>query len=216
MKRTFALAGLVFVTAALYLAWVWQQRRADDRRMEAAAEERRMRGWVIRGEDRETAVRIMQFYAASAEVVDGDRNLICYGVRNAASVRIEPPVETLAPSLSRCFWTEPHGDTAYRLVAAGSDGREVSESFQVRVKPAPPRILFMAVSHKEIRAGDPVTMCYGVSHAGAVRIDPIGWALAPAAKNCARFYPKTTREYTLVATGDAGRVDTEKFTVKVR
>lgn len=216
MKRALILAGILSAAIALYLAWVWQQRRTNDRRMAAAAEERRMRGWVIRDEDRETDVRIIQFYAASGEVIDGDRNLICYGVRNAASVRIEPAVETLTPSITRCFWTEPHEDTAYKLIATGSDGREVSEAFQVRVKPAPPSILFLAVSHKAIRAGEPVTMCYGVSHADTVRMDPIGWKLAPVAKNCARFYPRETREYTLVATGDAGRMDREKFTVKVK
>lgn len=204
------------LAASLYLAWVWQQRRADNRRMAAAAEEHRKRRWAIRDEDRDTALRIMQFYAASAEVTDGDRNLVCYGVRNAERVRIEPPVEDLAPSLARCFWTEPHHDTSYRLTATGGDGREVSESFQVRVRPAPPSILFLAASHKEIRAGDPVTVCYGVLHADSVRLDPIGWTLPPAAKNCARFYPKATYRYTLVARGDAGRVDTEKFTVKVK
>lgn len=216
MRQTLAAAGMMSALAALYLAWVWQERHSADLRMEAAAQERRMRGWVIRDEDRETSLRIVQFYAASADVVDGDRNLICYGVRNAVSVRIEPPVEALAPSLSRCFWTEPHQDTAYKLVASGNDGREVSESFRVRVKPAPPRILFLAASDRQIQAGYPVTVCYGVAHADTVRIDPIGWTLAPVAKNCVRFYPKITHEYTLVATGDAGRVDTEKFTVKVR
>ena len=37
---------------------------------------------------------IVQFYARSAEIIDGERDVICYGVRNAKAVRLEPPVET--------------------------------------------------------------------------------------------------------------------------
>lgn len=216
MKRAFLLLCILSGMALVYVAGVWHERREAGRRLEAAIAERHARVDGIRDEDRDSGLRIVQFYAASAEVANGDRNLLCYGVRNAAAVRIEPAVEELSPSLSRCFWTEPHRDTAYRLVATGGDGREISESFQVRVVPAPPRIVFMAVSDKQIHGGDPVTMCYGVAHADAARIEPIGWTLAPVAKNCVRFYPKATLEYTLVATGDAGRTDTEKFTVKVK
>lgn len=216
MKRVFLAIGAVSALAVVYLGGVWHERRAAGLRLEAAIGERHTRFGGIRDEDRDSSLRIVQFYAASAEVVDGDRNLLCYGVRNAAAVRIEPAVEELSPSLSRCFWTEPHRDTAYRLVATASDGREVSQSFQVRVVPAPPHIVFMAVSDKQIKRGDPVTMCYGVTHAAAARIDPIGWTLAPVPKNCVRFYPKATLEYTLVATGEAGRTDTEKFTVAVK
>jgi len=39
---------------------------------------------------------------------------------------------------------------------------------------------------------------------------------APIAKSCARFYPKLTRAYTLVARGTGGITDEEKFTVGVK
>ena len=216
MKQALLLVCIASGLAAVYLAGVWRERRAAGRRLEAAIAERHTRMGGIRGEDRDSELRIVQFYAAAAEVVDGDRNLICYGVRNAAAVRVEPALENLSPALSRCFWTEPHRDTAYRLVATGSDGSEVSESFQVRVSPAPPHILFVAVSDSRIQRGEPVTMCYGVTQATTARIDPIAWTLAPVAKNCVRFYPKATLEYTLVAAGDAGRTDTETFRVEVK
>jgi hypothetical protein len=74
----------------------------------------------------------------------------------------------------------------------------------------------MAVSHKEIQRGDAVTLCYGVAHASTVRLDPIGWSLAPIAKNCARFYPKATMKYTLVAGGAGGLLETDHFSVKVK
>ena len=44
--------------------------------------------------------RILQFYAASGAVDAGENVTICYGVEDAKSVRIEPPVEELKPALN--------------------------------------------------------------------------------------------------------------------
>jgi hypothetical protein len=74
----------------------------------------------------------------------------------------------------------------------------------------------MAVSDKEIPRGEVVTVCYGVEHASTVRLDPIGWKLPTGAKNCIRFYPTSTLDYALVATGAAGLEEREKFRVRVR
>jgi len=171
---------------------------------------------TLPGEDGGSAVRITQFYARSGEMVDGEQNLVCYGVSNALSVRIEPPVESLRPARNRCFFVEPHQDTKYRLVAEGEDGSRVSESFEIFVKPAPPEIRMLAVSEKTIVRGDAVTVCYGVVHARAVRLDPVGWALPPVTQNCARIYPGATGTFTLVATGVDGRTERKKFSVAVK
>jgi len=61
-----------------------------------------------------------------------------------------------------------------------------------------------------------VTVCYGVEHATAVRLDPVGWKLPAVVKNCIRFYPKQTLDYTLVASGTAGLEEREKFRVAVK
>ncbi len=215
MRRVTITLWVALLFALLNLGWTWLHRRDANLRMARArvAAHERAGGAPV---DRSNGVRILSFYATAAEIRDGDREILCYGVQNAKAVRIEPPIEQLTPALTRCFWAEPHRDSRYKLVAEGFDGRQVSESFEVRVKPALPSILFFAVSHKEIVRGDAVTLCYGVAHSSAVELLPIGWSLAPVAKNCARFYPKVTHNYTLVARGVEGSTDREKFTVKVR
>jgi hypothetical protein len=213
MKGMAIVLWILIGIATAHLGWTWLERHNRDVRMAKTLEGRHGSGATA---DTGTSVRISEFYAMAGEMTDADRNTICYGVRNAKSVRMEPAVNHLWPSMTRCFWVEPRQDTTYKLIAEGFDGSQASASFQVRVKPAPPSILFMAVSHKEIQRGDAVTVCYGVSHARAVRLDPIGWNLAPIAKNCARFYPKMTLGYTLVAAGEAGVTDTDKFRVAVR
>jgi hypothetical protein len=151
-------------------------------RTEGTAQARRERDYSASRDDASGAVVITQFYARAAETMDGDSNLTCYGVRNATSVRIEPPVEKLTPAINRCFFVEPHQDTAYKLVAEGADGSQAAESFRVRVKPAPPAILMFATSEQQIPRGEAVTLCYGVAHAGAVWMEPNGWQLPPVKK----------------------------------
>ena len=207
MRRVTITLWVALAIALLNLSWTFFQRRDVPHRG------RRASAGVV---DRGTALKILSFYATSGEIRDGDREIVCYGVENARSVRMEPPVEELRPALTRCFAVEPHENTRYRLIADGLDGRQAQESFEVRVKPALPYILFFAVSHKEIQRGDAVTLCYGVAHSDSVELQPIGWSLAPIAKNCARFYPKVSHNYTLVAHGAEGFTDKERFRVGVR
>ncbi len=166
--------------------------------------------------DRSTDVRILAFYATAGDIRADGHELICYSVQNARSVRLDPPVEALRPALTRCIEVDPARGNRYRLIAEGFDGREVSEGLEIRVRPALPWITFFAASHKEIQRGDAVTFCYGVKYADSVELQPLAWKLDPVAGNCARFYPKLTREYTLVARGAEGATDQAKFTVTVK
>jgi hypothetical protein len=163
-----------------------------------------------------TGVRILQFYASSGEVTKGDHAIVCYGVENARAVRLDPPIEQIEPALNRCLSVSPERTTTFKLTATGKDGREVSESFTVQVTPAPPRILFVALSTREVKRGEVFTMCYGVTNASGARLDPFGWNLEPVEKNCRMWYPVRTMKYTLTASSADGRKDQEKFTIKVR
>jgi hypothetical protein len=215
MKRFGVLLQVALAVVLAQLGWTWIQRHDADFRLRRILAGRHSATGAA-PVDTGTSVRIAQFYARSAEIIDGERDVICYGVQNAKTVRIEPPVETLTPALVRCFWVEPRQDTTYRMIAEGEDGARAEASFEVKVKPAPPVFRMIAVSDKSIPPGEVVTVCYGVEHATAVRLDPIGWTLPPVAKNGIRFYPKQTMNYTLVASGAAGLEEREKFRVAVK
>ena len=210
MKRIGLLATAIVIAN---LAWVCLQRHNGVARMERRIDARRQPA----GErNSSTGVRITQFYATSGEITDADHDTVCYGVENARSVRLEPPVVDVRPALTRCFWVEPKQDTTYSLIAEGNDGSRDSSSFRVRVKPAPPSILFMAVSKKEIVRGDAVTVCYGVEHAKGVRLEPVGLNLLAGKKECVRFYPPRDMKVTLIAAGVSGATVRNQFDVKVR
>src|SRR5579863_1273800 len=90
--------------AALYVGWVFFSRWNENRAAEQAAE-------AIRARDNARIVEmygsgnleILSFYTTAHTIRHGAKTLLCYGVSNAAAVRIEPDVEPLKPSLSRCL-----------------------------------------------------------------------------------------------------------------
>jgi hypothetical protein len=201
----------------LQLGWVFFTRHQADRRMEDRVREHQDRAEARNGPvPSGSALRIPWFYANSGEIVRGNQAVICYGVENAANVRLEPPVESLAPAYNRCFAVLPQQTTTYTLVAQDSEGASVSASLRVEVKPPPPSILFVTISAKEIRRGQPWLFCYGVRNATAARLEPTGMKLTPVEKRCLRMFPVRTTDFTLVASDDLGRTDREKFTVTVR
>lgn len=80
------------------------------------------------------SVKILQFYARTREIAPGEKTLLCYGVVNATEVRLDPPVEKMWPSLSRCFEVTPDKSTRYTLTAEGAKNTKVSESIEIAVK----------------------------------------------------------------------------------
>jgi acyl-CoA thioesterase FadM len=168
-------------------------------------------------------VKILHFYAASGQVARGESTTVCYGVENAKSVRIEPPVEELKPFLNRCFQVSPTKDTTYRLVAEGIDGKTVSESFTIRVTARTPStthkqmIRLFSTSNSELLAGQTTTLCYSLEGAQSVRLEPaVLEPLKPAERFCFLVRPNETTTYTLTATGPEGVTDSAKLTIKVK
>jgi hypothetical protein len=213
MKRLAFALRLALAVAIAQLAWTWLQRHDSDmkiRRLIAG------RATVAEGSASSSAAVIQQFYARQGEITDAESTVICYGVRNARAVRIDPPVARLTPSLTRCIAVEPKQDTTYILTAEGYDGAVDTASFQVKVRPAPPVFRMLAVSDKSIPRGEVVTVCYGVERATGVRMEPGAWKLPAGMKNCIRFYPKQTLDYTLVASGAAGQERRERFHIAVK
>jgi hypothetical protein len=167
--------------------------------------------------------KIVQFYASSGEVAKGEPVTVCYGVENAKSVRVEPPVEELKPAITRCFQVTPARDTAYTLIAEGYDGESVSESFTIKVGGGASSsgleqqmIRLFAASAAEIAAGQTATLCYSVEDTTSVTIEPDVQHETPPRSRCFLVSPSKTTTYNLTATGPGGKKERAKVTVTVR
>jgi hypothetical protein len=121
--------------AGLYLAWTFYSRWNQNREVERAAEAERAKANAkiveLYGSG---SLKILNFYTTKGTIDRGEKTLLCYGVSNAAVVHIEPGVEPLKPSLSRCIEIAPRQDTQYTLTAEDAAGHHVTATFAVHVK----------------------------------------------------------------------------------
>jgi hypothetical protein len=131
LRWTWLPVGAAVLYAAAVMGMRWQASRAweEDTRQRQADADRKI---VERYGDGE--LKVLMFYANPALVDAGGKTLLCYGVANATSVRIDPPVQGVGPSLSRCVEVRPATSTEYKLVATGRSEQEASSSVQVDVR----------------------------------------------------------------------------------
>jgi len=163
------------------------------------------------------ALKILQFYAFPGEIVVGEQALLCYGVEEAASARIEPEVGKVSPALSRCVTVSPKRDTIYKLIVTGLAGEESSKTARVAVKPVPrpaPAILSFTSADAHLKAGGTTKLCFRVDNADSVRVDPPVQELGAAVSGCFVVAPEKTTTYSLIATG-AGKSARKQVTVTI-
>ena len=170
------------------------------------------------------AATITQFYVSPATIAKGDRALLCYGVEGAVAVRLEPPVDDIAPSLARCLEIKPTATSTYTLFAKNRAGLEVSKPVQLIVDPkmrptatagAHGLVLFFTAAQGKVKKGRPAMLCYGVKGAATVSITPAVQTLTPSERICFQTTPEATTSYVLSAKSADGATDTETVRIIV-
>ena len=133
LRRVLPYTFAALVVALLYAGWTFYSRWAEARRVDREEAARRLdfdqKTLNMIGPD----LKILTFYGPPS-IRAGMPALICYGVANAKSVRIEPGIESLAPSLGRCVNASPRQTTEYRLTAEDGAGHRVSQAIVVKVQ----------------------------------------------------------------------------------
>jgi hypothetical protein len=160
-------------------------------------------------------------------IARGESVLLCYGVENAKSVRIDPPVEDLKPLFNRCFPAAPKKTTEYTFIALGEDGSKVSRTVQVRVEGIKHvgnvrhhqegesgLIGSFSADPKQVTAGQDVNVCYNAVGADTVKLTP-GLSGPTAKMGCLKIAVSQTTTFTLEATKD-GKTARKSVEVTVR
>ena len=78
------------------------------------------------------------------------------------------------------------------------------------------KILGLNATPPEVSAGGRVLLCYGVSNAVKVKIEPGVEAIKPALSRCLEVFPKQTTKYTLTAEDAVGNSKSGSITIRVR
>jgi len=136
LKRAQIPLTVASVIALVYLAYVFLARRTAEEHYE----ERQQRAQPTDAQKSKfnqtyggAAVKIMQFYARDPQLAPGQSTLVCYGVVNAKSVRVDPPIGDIYPALNRCLEVAPKRDTKYIITAEGNDGKTETAEFTLSV-----------------------------------------------------------------------------------
>lgn len=224
LKRAQIPLGVGALISLLYLGYVFLARRTADQRYaehtkvtEPTGEQKAGFAETYGG----TAVKILQFYARDGAITDNQSTVLCYGVVNAKSVRIDPPVADVYPALNRCVDVEPKHETKYTLTAEGKDGKTAVAEFTLAVRPDTgnrPRITSFAVTKHTVEQGRHyVTISFAFQNANMVSIDP---AVFSPLTDSAPFgewtvTPGKTTTYTLTVSDKKGHKASRQLTVEI-
>ncbi|MCU1293237.1 MAG: hypothetical protein JWP08_2087 [Bryobacterales bacterium] len=124
------------IIVALYVAWIMYSRHqtavdsaqvAEDQKAEA---QKRVSDQIFGSGE----VKFTTLEASDAEVRPGQTTQLCYGVVNATSVKIDPPIEQIKPSSRHCMEIAPKKTTAYTVTASDAKGNSKSLTLTIRVK----------------------------------------------------------------------------------
>jgi hypothetical protein len=119
-----------------------------------------------------------------------------------------------AAYLGIVFYARWHGDRVMQEQATAAKREEDKKVFEgmggdrfdiLRFFPYP----------GEVKRGDSTMLCYGVSNAKSVTLEPQPNAVWPAFERCISVSPKKTTTYTLTATDAAGHTKSATVVVEV-
>jgi len=135
IRRLLPYSSVAVIVALAYVGWIFVSRSMAHRASERAAEaERAKADQKIVQAYGDGHVKVLSFYASPATLKRGEKGLLCYGVANAKTVRIEPKMEPVHPSLSRCLEIRPEAETRYTLTAQDGNGNTETRTLVLKVK----------------------------------------------------------------------------------
>ena len=141
-KPRFALEKLLpfttvgVIIAALYVAWTFYSRHQSEVEAQraAAAKQQEQRERTVKAVFGSGEILFSTFSADSGLLKRGDHTQLCYGVENAKTVKLDPPVAALKPTYRDCIEIAPKATTTYTITADDGKGHTKSQSLTVQVR----------------------------------------------------------------------------------
>lgn len=124
------------IAALLYVAWIFYSRHQAevDAAKAAAAKEQAQRQRTVDAVFGSGEILFSVFSADKGLLTRGEHTQLCYGVENAKSVKLDPPLAELKPVYRHCLEISPTKTTTYKITADDGKGHSKSESLTVRVR----------------------------------------------------------------------------------
>jgi hypothetical protein len=134
IRKLLPFTTAAIIIAALYVGWIffsrWQAGRDAER---AQAEARVTEAQKVLDAYGGNKVTVLNLSASKGVLRRGETAQLCYGVSNAKSVKIDPPVGDLWPSMYRCLDISPTKDTTYTITADDGQGHTDTKAIEVKI-----------------------------------------------------------------------------------
>ncbi len=166
---------------------------------------------------RQPAAEIGRFFANPTFLERPGNVQLCFEVRNARRLQIDNGVGELRLANEGCANAKVDRTTTFTLSATGLDGGMAQSQAKVDVAPPPIEIEFTA-EPENITPPNSASLCYRVSQASSISIDPGVGRLRPAVPGvrvCVKVQPEQTTTYTLTAIGSSNQTATRRVKVNV-
>lgn len=135
LRKVLPYTTVMLVIAALYVGYTFYSRHQADVEAQAriAAQKQEAEKRTVDAVFGDGEIKFTTFYIDTRSLKRGDTARLCYGVVNATSVKIDPPVEQLKPTYEHCFEISPKKTTKYTITAEDGKGHSKSESLELPV-----------------------------------------------------------------------------------
>ncbi len=124
------------IIAALYVAWTFYSRYESNKQIteRIEAEKTAKQKQVVNQIYGSGEIRFTTFSIDTQVLKRGEKAQLCYGVVNAKSVKLDPPVEPIKPMYFHCVEIAPKKTTTYTITAENGAGQTKSESLTLTVR----------------------------------------------------------------------------------
>ncbi|MBV8808266.1 MAG: hypothetical protein JO033_06285 [Acidobacteriaceae bacterium] len=136
LEKLLPFTTVAVIIAALYVAWTFYSRYEYNKRTteriaaERAAKEKQVMKEVYGSGE----IRFTTFSIDTQVLKRGQTAQLCYGVVNAKTVTLDPPVEPIKPMYFHCLEIAPKKTTTYTITAENGAGQKESKSLTLQVK----------------------------------------------------------------------------------
>jgi hypothetical protein len=113
-------------------------------------------------------------------------------------------------------WQENQDLAAKQKAAQAAEQRDEAQKTYDTLGGSEFKIISFYASPGRIHRGDTVDMCYGVSNAKTVKLDPPDANVWPSSDRCMQVSPKKTTTYAFTADDGKGNIKTATLTIEVK
>ena len=138
-RKLWLYSSPILLIVVVYVSWIMLSRWQENKQLEERAAEQARAHEKLEAQQTVESLGgdrfdILSFYVSPGAIHRGDSAQLCYGVSNAKSVALDPPVAEMWPSASRCFDITPTKTTSYTLTATDAQGNKKTVALELKVE----------------------------------------------------------------------------------